>query len=70
VNKLTPHSFDFSPADVEPRPSLDYTAADTYLDANPSRGETAEDIARWEQIKREFIEKWVPLTNMRVRQAK
>jgi hypothetical protein len=70
TSRLTPSSFDYAPSDVERRPSDDIgRSADEYMDANPSRGETAEDVARWERAKRDFIAKWVPHTRLTVKQA-
>ncbi len=42
-------------------------ASDEWLDR--CEPESAEDKARWEQIKREFAAKWVRVMNFRIKQA-
>jgi hypothetical protein len=59
---------DLTPDDIDPVDHGRFNrASDEWLDR--CEPESAEDKARWEQIKREFAAKWIPRINMRVRQA-
>jgi hypothetical protein len=70
MSRLTTQSFDYCPDDIDPSFDTDAAgrAADDWLDANPSRGETADDINRWELVKAkaraEFADKWLPRIQM------
>ncbi len=64
MSRLTPDSFDYTPDDVPPS-SLSDSMGDEWRDANPEQGFDP----KWEQAKRDFVKKWLPLINMRVKQA-